>query len=156
MLNHLIQRFNRGMESLVDRIRLRLLGPQLLGDIEQIPLRCSVEEARAAYGTSCEDTEDVGLPNTKRHCFEVKGLHLVEIWVWNGIVHQILYTSPHGDGPLDLQTVFDSYRSGGDWVTMTEGYRYRSGDDSVRVWCSVIPSIGVGTKDFVLFRESHE
>jgi len=154
MLMRLIYRFNQGMECLVDFVRLRLIGPNLLGDIDQIPLLSSLDAAVAAYGEPYEQTEDEKLPNTTRYSFDVQDRHLVEIWIWNSVVHQVLYTSPRGDDSLDLQTVFDAYGSGGEWVAMTEGYRYRSGDDSVRVWCSAMPVIGVGTKEFVHFRES--
>ena len=45
---------------------------------------------------------------------------------------------------------------GQEWTTWTEGYRYATADDSLRVWCSAMPVIGVGTKEFVRFREKLE
>ena len=156
MLKRLTALFNQGMEKLVDSVRLRLVGPSLLGDIVQIPLRCSLEEARAAYGEPYEHSVDDGLPDCECYSFEVRNFHLVELWVWKSAVHQILYTSPRGESSLDLQTVFDAYGSGKEWVTWEEGYLYASADNSVRVWCSAMPVIGVGTTEFVHFRDSHK
>ncbi|QDV59049.1 hypothetical protein [Rosistilla oblonga] len=156
MLNRLITKFNDVMEHLVDAVRLRLIGPHLLGDIPQIPLPCKLDDALKAYGEPYEQSEGDVLPDTQNYTFEVHDLHLVQIWVWKSEVHQILYTSPRGDGATDLQTVFDAYGDGKEWTTWTEGYLYASADDSLRVWCSALPMIGVGTKEFVHFRDAHK
>jgi hypothetical protein len=156
MLKRLTALFNQGMERVVDSVRLRLVGPSLLGDIVQIPLRCGLEEALAAYGEPYEHSVDGGLPDCECYSFEVRNFHLVELWVWKSAVHQILYTSPRGESSLDLQTVFDAYGSGKEWVTWEKGYLYASADNSVRVWCSAMPVIGVATSEFVHFRDSHK
>ena len=130
--------------------------PHLLCDIQQVPLGCGLDDALSAYGEPYEQWSDDDLPDTQTYSFEVQDLHLVQIWVWKSAVHQILFTSPRGDSSQDLQTVFDAYGGGEEWTTWTKGYRYASSDDSVRVWCSAMPVIGVGTKEFVHFRESLE
>ncbi len=156
MLKRSIAWFNQVMEYLVDSVRLRLIGPHLLCDIQQVPLGCGLDDALSAYGEPYEQWSDDDLPDTQTYSFEVQDLHLVQIWVWKSAVHQILFTSPRGDSSQDLQTVFDAYGGGEEWTTWTKGYRYASSDDSVRVWCSAMPVIGVGTKEFVHFRESLE
>lgn len=156
MLKRSVAKFNDVMEYLVDSVRLRLIGPHLLGDIPQIPLPCKLDEAFEAYGEPYEQAKEDELPDTQTYAFEVHDLHLVQIWVWKSEVHQILYTSPRGDSAMDLQTVFDAYGGGQEWTTWTEGYRYANADDSLRVWCSAMPVIGVGTKEFVQFREGLE
>ena len=154
MVRRIKSLFNRVMEFFVDAVRLRLIGPSLLGDIDQIPLRSSIEVAIASYGNPYEQSVDNDLTNCECYSFEVRNFHLVELWVWKSTVHQILYTSPRGEASLDLQTVLDAYGKGQEWITLQKGYKYASGDESVRVWCSAMPVIGVATTEFVHFRES--
>ena len=71
MFNRTLAKFNDVMESLVDSVRLRLLGPHLLGDIPRIPLPCTLDEALDAYGEPNEQSQDDRLPDTQIYSFEV-------------------------------------------------------------------------------------
>lgn len=155
MLRRFLAKFQNFLEHLVDIVRLRLIGPNLLEDIPQIPLRSELQAALDAYGVPYEQVAADDLPETQVVSFEVHNLHHVQVWVWKSAVHQILFTSPRGDADMDLQTVFSAYGGGKKWRTWTEGYLYGTEDGSIRLWCSAMPTIGVGTTEFIQFRDSH-
>lgn len=144
------------MAFLIDWIRRRLIGPTLLEDITRIPLEASLEDAVAAYGDPTDSKPNDDLPQSTEYSFHISDYHDVVTWVWKEKVHAILYLSSRGQPELDLETMRKSYGNGQDWITVNEGYLYRRRDGKVRLWCSAIPAIGVGTEEYFQAENEHK
>lgn len=141
--------FNRIMEWIVDGIRLRLVGPTLLQDIPLLAIGSTIDDAAKLYGphVDCKPNED--LPDSECYSYEPSKFHAIEVWTWKSQVHAIVYYSSKGEPELDLKTMFERYGESQSWVTINEGYTYRRQDGEVRLWCSAMPAIGVGTERYL-------
>jgi len=146
--------FNRFMTWLVDGIRLRLVGPTLLEDVPHLPLNATLADAIALYGEPSASEVNDEFPESREYIFPVSDYHEIVAWEWRSKIHAVLYQSARGHPELDLATIFKAYGNGQDWTTVDEGYLYRRSDQSVRVWCSAIPAIGVGTEEFFKAKDS--
>lgn len=141
--------FNRVMEWLVDGIRLRLVGPTLLQDIELVPLGVTNADATRLYGRCVEEEIAEEFPESRCYTYEPTQYHRIDVWEWKSTVHAVVYFSANGDPELDLKTIRDAYGEKQDWMTINEGYNYRRVDGNVQLWCSAMPAIGVGTEEYM-------
>ena len=141
--------FNRFMEWLVDGIRLRLVGPTLLQDIELVSLGATTADATKLYGPCVEDEIDEEFPEAHCYSYEPTEYHRIDVWEWKSTVHAVVYFSAKGEPELDLKTIRDAYGERQDWTTINEGYNYRRADGNVQLWCSAMPAIGIGTEEYM-------
>jgi len=141
--------FNRLMEWLVDGIRLRLVGPTLLQDIERLNLGATIDDATRLYGPCVEHETGEEFPESECYSYEPGEFHRIDVWEWKSVVHAIVYFSAKGAPELDLKTIRDTYGDQQSWTTINEGYNYRRADKKVQLWCSAMPAIGVGTEEYM-------
>ncbi|MEM9644141.1 MAG: hypothetical protein AAF989_04025 [Planctomycetota bacterium] len=137
------------MENLVDRVRVKVLGPHLLQDLTLLSLGSTVDDAISRYGPFESEEPNEHLSQSSRYRFRLNDLHLVDVWQWNGRVHAVVYHSAKGDPDMDLKTMFKFYGEDKNWLEVNEGYTYDRDDKNVRLWCSAMPSIGVGTAEYM-------
>ena len=138
------------MEHVVDAIRIRVVGPTLLQDIPQLRLGSTVEDAINLYGPYTKKTKDQNdLPENELFTFNISNYHTIDVWVWKSEVHAIVYYSTGGDPEMDLETILTFYGETQGWLTINEGYNYRREDGKIRLWCSAMPAIGVGTEEYM-------
>ncbi|MCO8120135.1 hypothetical protein NHH03_00175 [Stieleria sp. TO1_6] len=76
-------------------------------------------------------------------------LHAIDVWQWKGRVHAVIYHSARGDADMDLETMFKVYGEDKCWHEVNKGYTYHRDDKNVRLWCSAMPAIGVGTVEYM-------
>jgi hypothetical protein len=144
------------MERLVDSIRLRLVGPTLLQDIPLLELGSTIADATTLYGPHTERRPNEDYPESECYSFEPSKFHAIDVWMWKSVVHAIVYYSAKGEPDLDLKTIFDKYGESQPWMTINEGYTYRRQDGHVRLWCSAMPAIGVGTESYMQTEGAHK
>lgn len=137
------------MEWIVDGIRLRLVGPTLLQDIPLLDLGSTLEDATNLYGQHAEMIPSEGFPEAIGYSFEPSQYHAIDVWIWRSQVSAVVYHSAKGESDLDLKTVWNKYRETQEWKTINEGYTYLREDGRVRLWCSAVPTIGVGLEEFM-------
>jgi hypothetical protein len=140
---------NRLMEKLVDGIRLRLVGPTLLQDIELLDLGTTIDDATRLYGKHVETKQNEDLPESECYSFEPSEYHGIDVWIWKSAVHAIVYFSAKGEPEMDLTTIREKYGGKQHWDTINEGFTYRRADQQVRLWCSAMPAIGVGSEEYM-------
>lgn len=140
---------NKLLNRLVDTLRLRFVGPTLLEDIHLPPIGSSIGQVRQHYGNETGVEQGDSDASSSCHTFEPSEYHQVVVWAKQGKVQAVIFFSANGDPELDLETVMTAYGNDSRWVEINPGYDYRLSDDSIRLWCSVMPGIGVGTTDFV-------
>ncbi len=141
--------FNRFMNWLVEGIRLRLVGPTLLEDIEQLKLGSTIDDANRLYGSCVEQEINEDFPESRCYSYVPTAFHIIDVWEWKSVVHAIVYYSAQGDPELDLATIRDTYGDQQDWTVINKGYNYRRADRQVQLWCSAMPAIGVGTEEYM-------
>ena len=119
-----------------------------LGNNDLIPLRSTIDDAISLYGQafSIETCDD--FPESTIHGFEVSPFHDCKVWEWNNRVHAIVYYPETGYPDQDLSAMSSTYAEGHDWNAVNEGYLYIRNDGAVRLWCSVMPPIGVSTTEY--------
>ena len=142
------------MTFLIDWIRRKLIGPTLLEDIALLPLEASLDDAMTVYGKPAESKVDEEFPEAREHTFQISDYHEVVTWEWRGCIHAIVYFSARGQPDLDLETMIKTYGESQEWTTVNKGYLYRRRDGRIRLWCSAMPAIGVGTEEY--FRAESE
>ena len=141
--------FNRFMDWVVDGIRIRLVGPTLLQDIPLLDLGASLADATSLYGPHKETIPNEDFPEAIGYSFEPSQFHTVDVWIWKSHVSAVVYHSAKGEPELDLKTVLEKYGETHEWKTINEGYTYLRADGRVRLWCSAVPAIGVGSDEYM-------
>jgi len=122
--------------------------PSTLASVPMVKLLTPMEHVRTQYGSPSGSLPHDAVPDATMHDFEVAGSVLVRTTEWNGVVHEAVYIPENPMPDDDLRTVAEVYGEGQEWNTMSEGYMYQRADGLVRLWCSAMPPIGVGTVEF--------
>lgn len=111
-----------------------------------------------ALGDSVESYEDaVGprdatcpgeVPGTTMHDFELP-FHLVRLVTVDGNIAAVVVHSARPSPADDLSSMMGHFGGESDWKALTPGYSYRCAERGIQLWCSVMPIIGVGTKEYL-------
>ena len=125
------------------------IGKHRLSNVPLVSLGQSVDAAIAIYGEprevkQSEETEDI-----VEYEFDYGSYHEVIVSVWKDRISSVVYWSAKSDPGRDLEYVLTGYRENHEWNVMEEGYWYQRSDGAVRLWCSAIPAIGIGTVGFL-------
>lgn len=138
----------------------RMQGYHRLEKIRMVPLRAPLLEAIALYGEPIETKVHEEFPEATEYIFNVSPYHDAVIFVWKDAMHSIVYWSSHADPSRDLVSMLTHFGEGHTWEELTSGYSYIRADREVRLWCSAIPAIGVGTREYqqaeTFYRKSRE
>ena len=119
-----------------------------LQNIQLIDLGATIESAIALYGDPIETSQREDFPAASSMTFSPDDLHEIVVTEWNGLVHQVVYWFEDPSPDDDLIFIADHYRDGQDWVELNPGYLYYREDEEIRLWCSALPAIGVGTIEY--------
>lgn len=119
-----------------------------LQNLPLIDLGATAESAIALYGDPIETSPKEEFPEASSMTFSPDELHEVVITVWNGAVHQVVYWFEDPSPDEDLVFIAGHYRDGQNWVELNPGYLYYREDEEIRLWCSALPAIGVGTIEY--------
>lgn len=96
-----------------------------------------------------ESKEDEDFAEATIHTFSIRPFHEVVISEWNGKACSITYWSAYAAPNPDLKCMLETYGKGIGWNDVETGYWYFRKDDKVRLWCSVVPAIGVATTEYL-------
>jgi hypothetical protein len=116
--------------------------------VAMVPLRAPAESLVSTYGEPVLREPHDLRSDAERATFDT-GDALVVATVWRGAVHEIVYVPSVSRPEYDLLTIVVRYAEGQKWKVLSEGYMYQREDDEVRLWCSVMPPIGVATCEFL-------
>jgi len=120
-----------------------------LQNVPLIDLGATIESAIALYGDPIEASPREDFPDASSMTFSPDDLHEIVITAWNGVVHQVVYWFEDPSPDEDLVFIAGHYRDGQDWVELNPGYLYYREDEEIRLWCSALPAIGVGTIEYL-------
>lgn len=138
----------------------RMRGYHRLEKVRMVPLRAPLLEAIALYGEPVETKVHEDFPEATEYIFNVSPYHDAVIFVWRGVMHTVVYWSSHADPGRDLVSMLTHFGEGHTWEDLTSGYSYIRADREVRLWCSAVPAIGVGTREYqqaqAAYRESQK
>lgn len=92
-------------------------------------------------------TEERGsLPGARYHRFRVARIGTARLTEWRGEVGGVLYTWMPGVRD-NLAWVAEQHADGREWIELSPGYLYRRDDDRFLLTCSVMPAIGVWSRE---------
>ncbi len=124
------------------------LGWARLEAIDHLELGASIEEVIALYGQPVESSASEEIAKATSYTFAVGLFHEVVLTAIDGKVVQLTYWSQYAAPIHDLRWMLETYGKGIGWNEVERGYWYWRKDGRVRLWCSGIPAIGVGTKEY--------
>jgi hypothetical protein len=116
-----------------------------LEDLTLIELGTQIESAIELYGDPIEKSPHETFPEVLRYVFSPDENHEIVINSWKGIVHEVIYWFEEPSPDEDLVFIARHYGQDHEWNELNPGYLYYRDDEQVRLWCSAIPAIGVGT-----------
>jgi hypothetical protein len=145
----MIQAFHRQWEKTKFWAGRVFRGDHRLEKLELVPLLVPIADAISLYGEAVESKASAEFPESTEYSFEATAYHGVVIYEWKGLIHSITYWSAYADPGRDLVHMLKQYGGGQQWNVLTEGYLSQRADGKVRLWCSAVPAIGVGTADFL-------
>lgn len=119
-----------------------------LDSIDAIALHCSIDDAIELYGAPLAKEKDGEFSEATEYTFRVSPFHDCVIWEWKQKIHAVVYYPDTGFPDADLEFMFETYGEGRNWNTVEEGFLYMREDNSVRLWCSAMPPIGVATMEY--------
>ena len=126
-----------------------------LQEVELLPMGASLDDAIRLYDEPTEQEPDDEYPGATRYSFDAGLFHEVSVLIWKDKVHLVTYWSQRGF-PGDLKYIMDGYSDNQKWNTMTAGYQYRRSDGALRLWCSAMPAIGVGTQEILSIKQQDD
>jgi hypothetical protein len=116
-----------------------------LGDLPLLPLGEPIGSAIERYGAPVEINAHETLPEAFRYIFASHQEYEVVINAWDGVIHEIVYWFDKPVLDEDIVFIARHYGEGHQWNTLSRGYLYYRDDEQVRLWCSAVPAVGVGT-----------
>lgn len=140
------------MAGIVQLFDFYVRGRHRLESVPLIALGSTIAQAIALYGEPYETKPAEETAEITEHNFAVGAYHAAHLCEWQGTIQSITYWSTKADPMRDLKKMLDQYGEGHPWNVMEAGYWYQRGDGLIRLWCSVVPAIGVAPVEFLVAR----
>ena len=119
-----------------------------LESLQLLELEASLEAAKELYGDPSQAAPDDDFPEATTLVFAPDELHELVVTSWKGQVHQVVYWFADPSPDDDILHIGKFYGAGKGWDELNPGYLYYRKDGEIRLWCSALPAIGVGTNEY--------
>jgi hypothetical protein len=113
-----------------------------------LPLGATLDDAIALYGDPSEAYVDDDMPETMGFCFRDGLVPKIIAWQWKDQIQAVVYYSDSSNPGRDLAIMMDTYGDGQKWIAVEQGYLYFRADERVRLTCSAVPILAVGTAEY--------